>query len=157
MTVVILVIGILMAATMRFGSGRITDLKSQSFKEDFVWFYNEIYSQNMTSSFRDGQKYEQLTLVFSTGVYYILNTLPIAPDSRLATIEIRNLRFALDATSFATANVFFVPYQLGCTITDSRTTWDILYFDLVIPDNGKQYCFEIPSETCKLIEMRCNE
>lgn len=142
---------------MRFGSGRIGDLKAQSLKENFVWWYNEIYSQNMTSSFRDGKKYEQLTVVFHTGAYYIVDKIPALPDPKLAGMEIKNLRFvADDDVSFDTANIFFVPYALWCSIVDaSFTSWDILYFDLVVPENGKQYCFEIKAETCKLIERRC--
>jgi prepilin-type N-terminal cleavage/methylation domain-containing protein len=66
MVIVLLVVGVLMAATMRFGSGRIVDLKAQSIKEQFVGYYNEIYGQNMTSSFRDGKKYEQLTVILHT-------------------------------------------------------------------------------------------
>jgi hypothetical protein len=49
----------------------------------------------------------------------------------------------------------FTPYQLWCGITDGSNTWENLYFNLTIPENGKQYCFEIASETCKLIEQRC--
>jgi len=66
MVIVLVVIGILMAATMKFGSGRIVDLKAQSLKEDFIGWYNEIYSQNMTSSFRDGIKYTTLTVGFQS-------------------------------------------------------------------------------------------
>lgn len=158
MVIVLLIIGVLMAATMRFGSNRITDLKAQSLKENFVGRYNEIYSQNMTSRFRDGKKYEQLTLVFSTGAYTLLDKVPMSPDPKLANIEIRQLTFDADgADIFASANVFFVPYQLWCTITDAQaTSWVILYFHLFVPENGKQYCFEIPSETCKLIERKCD-
>lgn len=52
-----------MGATMKFGSNRITDLKAQTIKEQFVGRYNDLYSQNMTSRFRDNQTYEQLTIV----------------------------------------------------------------------------------------------
>ena len=70
MLIVLVVIGILMAATMRFGSGRIVDLKAQSIKEQFVGYYNDLYSQNMTSSFRDGKKYQHLALNFGSGILY---------------------------------------------------------------------------------------
>lgn len=92
MMIVLLVVGILMAATMRFGSNRIVDLKAQSIKEQFVGYYNDIYSQNMTSSFRDGKKYQTLTVVMTTGIYYIVDTLATM-DSKLPNLEIRNLRF----------------------------------------------------------------
>jgi hypothetical protein len=77
-------------------------------------------------------------------------------NAKLPHLEIRNLRFEAEWPPFAVANLVFTPYQLWCAITDGTTSWNILYFDLIIPDNGKQYCFEITSETCKLIETRCN-
>ena len=144
-----------MAATMRFWSNRIVDLKAQSIKEQFVWYYNDLYSQNMTSSFRDGKKYEKLTVVLSTGVYYLLDTIPKV-DTTLSRMQIKNLHFMSGSTPFTTASLFFLPYHIWCAITNGSATWSILYFNVMIPENGKQYCFEIPSETCKLIETRCN-
>jgi len=154
MVIVLLVIGILMAATMRFGSGRIVDLKAQSIKEQFVGYYNDLYSQNMTSSFRDKQKYQTLTVVLTTGIYYLLDTIA-KMDTRLPHMEIKNLRFVTGGVSFPAANLLFVPYHFWCTITNGSDTWAMLYFDFFVPENGKQYCFEIKSETCKLIEQRC--
>jgi len=143
-----------MAATMRFGSGRIVDLKAQSTKEQFIGRYNDLYSQNMTSSFRNGKKYETLTIVMNTGVYYIVDELAQTnPD--FLWFEIHNVHFDTDVSSLSTATIEFVPYQLWCEITNGYTSWDILSFEFYIPENGKQYCFEIPSETCKLIETRC--
>ena len=155
MLIVLVVIGILMTATMKFGSNRIVDLKAQSIKEQFVWYYNDIYSQNMTSSFRDGKKYQQLIVAMTTGISYKVDALPLI-DSKISGISFQNLRFETWGNWFPLADLIFVPYQLWCTITDGTMSWNILYFDLVIPENGKQYCFEIKSETCKLVETRCN-
>lgn len=157
MVIVLLIIGILMAATMRFWSNRIVDLKAQSIKEQFVGYYNDLYGQNMTSSFRDGRTYDELTLVFTTGMYYMLDSIPIMDAHTLPNLEIKNLRFLPEWTSFPVANLLLVPYHLWCRISNTSTTWNTLYFDLIIPENGKQYCFEIGSQTCKLIEYRCDE
>ncbi len=154
MAIVLLVIGILMAATMRFGSNRIVDLKAQSIKEQFVGRYNELYSQNMTSSFRDGKQYASLTVVLGQIPYYIVDQLTMT-DPKLIDFELKNIRFASESIPSETASLVFAPYQLGCDITDGRMTWDVLYFDLFVTQNSKQYCFEIFSETCKLIEIRC--
>jgi len=154
MAIVLLVIWILMAATMRFGSGRIVDLKAQSIKEQFVWYYNELYSQNMTSSFRDGQKYEKMTIVLWETVYYRLDAVDKV-DTKKPEFTLSNLRFESEWNSFDTAQLIFLLYKLWCDIMDNDESWEKLYFDLIVPENGKQYCFEIPSETCKLIETRC--
>ncbi|EKD25565.1 MAG: hypothetical protein ACD_80C00016G0002 [uncultured bacterium (gcode 4)] len=156
MVIVLLVIWILLAATMKFGSNRIIDLKAQSIKEQFVGYYNDIYSQNMTSSFRDGKKYQQLVVVLTTGISYSVDALPLI-DSKISGMSIQNLRFETEGMLFPLSHLLFVPYQLWCGITDGTTSWNILYFNLVIPENGKQYCFEIKSETCKLVEQHCND
>jgi len=152
--IVLVIISILMAAVMRFGSNRIVDLKAQSNKEQFIWYYNDLYNQNMTSSSRDGQRYHQMVVVMETWISYILDSWAMMGNT-LPNIQIQNLRLTSWGTSLPIALLFFVPYQLGCDISDGSVTWDALYFDLKIPQNGKQYCFEIKSETCKLIETRC--
>jgi len=121
MAIVLLVIGILMAATMRFGSNRIVDLKAQSIKEQFVGRYNELYSQNMTSSFRDGKQYTSLTLVLGQAPYYIVDQLTMT-DPKLTDFELKNIRLTLESTPSETASLIFAPYQLGCNITDGRMT-----------------------------------
>lgn len=155
MVIVLMIIGILMAATMRFWSNRIVDLKAQSIKEQFVGYYNEFYSQNITSSFRDGQKYEKLTIVFATWVYYSIDSWSMI-DSKLSNLAIKNLRFDPTWTSFGIAKISFIPYVLWCSISNGSTTWSVLYFDFIVPENGKKYCFEITSETCKLVEQHCD-
>lgn len=156
MMVVIVIIGILMAATMKFWSGRITDLKAQSLKEDFIWWYNEIYSQNMTSSFRDGVKYSTLSIGFQSWTWYQINWwAPVLAD-KLSSITFRSLM--IDGKSTDIAYLHYLPYTLGCSITSSRwDTGDMFSLQVYVPENGKQYCFEITSETCKLIETRCAE
>ena len=151
---VIVVITILMTATMRFGSSRIVDLKAQSLKEQFVGYYNEIYSQNMTSSFRDQIKYQTLTMTFETGFqYHTNNNIPVI-EPKFSVIEFTGRM--LDAQLLSSVDITFVPYVFGCTIASAGTTGDMFSFKLYVPENGKQYCFEIASETCKLIEKRCN-
>lgn len=148
MVIVLLVIGILMAATMRFWSNRIVDLKAQSLKEQFVGYYNDLYSQNMTSSFRDGTKYQQLTIGFASGTWYQINQGAFVFDPKLSSLTFREL--IVDGDAVATVNLNFTPYILGCSFSGH-----IFSFQAYVPENGKQYCFEIASETCKLIEQRC--
>ena len=149
MTIVLLVIGILMAATMRFWSNRIVDLKAQSLKEQFVGRYNDLYSQNMTSSFRNGQKYQQLAIGFGSGVWYQIDSGVFVSDAKLYGLVFRS--FMIDDNETTSVNLSFAPYVLGCSFA-----WSLFSFQVFVPENGKQYCFEIPSETCKLIETKCH-
>lgn len=153
MAIVLLVIGVLMAATMKFWSNRIVDLKAQSIKENFVGRYNDIYSQNIVSSFRNGTQYKTLTLVLAPQPLYIVDDLTFT-DKQLTDFQLQDISLD-DTSSVEFTNLIFTPYELGCTITDGRTTWDLVRFTFFVPENGKQYCFEIKAETCKLIEQHC--
>ncbi len=155
MVIVLLVIGILMAATMRFGSGRIVDLKAQSLKEQFVGYYNDLYSQNMTSSFRDGKKYQKLIVTFESGLRYQVDQGPSLTEPKLSSLTFRE--FLLDGEKTAAVHIQFTPYVLGCFLTSVQwSTGEVFSFQAYVPENGKQYCFEISSETCKLIETKCD-
>jgi len=152
--IVLVVISILMTATMKFGSNRIDDLKAQSLKEQFVWYYNDLYRQNLMSSFRDETKYQTLTLTFQTGTWYRIDATAPVKDPKLADVIFSGL--TLDTHPFPSIDITLVPYILWCTIAWASTTWSLFSFQLYIPQNGKQYCFEIKAETCKLVEIRCN-
>ncbi|MEI8090965.1 MAG: type II secretion system protein [bacterium] len=68
MVLVLVIIGILMGVTMKFGSNRITDLKAQSLKDKFVDTYSEVQSQNLASSYHQQYRYTTLTLTFGSGI-----------------------------------------------------------------------------------------
>lgn len=150
MVIVLLVVGILMAATMRFGSNRIVDLRAQSLKEQFIGYYNELYSQNMTSSFRDGKKYQQLTMTFETDMWYQVDW----GEKKLSPFVFRGLM--LDSGEVWSVQIVFTPYVLWCPLVSDGNTGNVFTFQMYVAENAKQYCFEIKSETCKLIEQRCD-
>jgi prepilin-type N-terminal cleavage/methylation domain-containing protein len=110
MMIVLVIIGVLMAATMRLGSNRIVDLKAQSIKEQFVGYYNEIYSQNMTSSFRDGKKYQSLMVGFQSGMWYQVDQGSFVIEPKLSGITFRELM--LDQQPADRIDIQFTPYVL---------------------------------------------
>jgi prepilin-type N-terminal cleavage/methylation domain-containing protein len=108
--IVLVVISILMTATMKFGSNRIDDLKAQSLKEQFVGYYNDLYRQNLMSSFRDEKKYQTLMLTFQTGTSYRTDITPPVIDPKLADVIFTGL--ALDTHPFPNIDITLVPYIL---------------------------------------------
>ena len=101
----------------------------------------------MTSSFRDGKKYERLGVVFESGISYQ------ADDRDLVNFSFDGIQFdnfLVDGEEVDSVSLGFVPYTLGCSFGGIRFS-----FEIFVPENGKQYCFEIAAETCKLIEKRC--
>lgn len=155
MVIVLLIVSILLTITMRFWSSRIVDLKAQSFKEQFTSYYNAIYSQNLSSSFRDGKKYQKLVLHLATGASYALDWWLSVVEQNLSSLTFRD--YLLDGHSVDALQIGFTPYILWCSLASKWITGGLLSFQTYFPENGKQYCFEIKSETCKLIEQRCND
>ncbi len=155
--IVLLIISILLVATIGLGSNRITDIKAQSIKEQFIGYYNELYSQNMTSRFRDYIQYQRLHVIVSTWIAYRLDASAVVYPP-LSAMELGGIRFAPTWTVVDQALLTFLPYRMGCEISrGDGSLQDTVYFHLLVPENGKQYCFEIASETCKLIERHCRE
>lgn len=155
MLIVLVIIGILMTATMRFGSGRIVNLKAQSLKEQFVGYYNELYSQNLISSFRDGKKYQKLIIDFETGMSYQIDQESLIREPKFSSIKF--IELMLDSQRIDKIYLNLTPYILWCPMVSSQWhTGDIFSFQLYVLENGKKYCFEIKTETCKLVETRCS-
>ena len=150
---VLLIISILLVATMHFGSNRIIDLKAQSSKESFESYYRDLSRQNLTSSFRDGVHYERLSIVLDTRMSYQLDSGSIVSQFP-QNLSIQNI-FAW-SSSVDSAQIILTPYHLWCSLfANGHRIEDVLRFGLLIPENGKQYCFEITDQTCTLREVIC--
>jgi len=157
--IVIAVIAILMTVTMRFWSKRIDDLGSQAGKEQFVTAYDRLYSQAVTSNYHEGIRYDvlhitlnswadSLSYAYDSGIY---TSISIATPVMLSWLQ-------LDGSNINEANLDLQPYTLWCWILGSSenepSTWAAITFTLVVKGQ-KNYCFTIPSTTCKLIEIQC--
>ncbi|MBU0627013.1 prepilin-type N-terminal cleavage/methylation domain-containing protein [Patescibacteria group bacterium] len=64
--IVIAIISILMTITMKFGSGRINLLQYQTNKEEFAADYDQLYTQILTSNYRNGIRFETMKIKLST-------------------------------------------------------------------------------------------
>ncbi len=143
MVLVLVIIGILMGVTMKFGSNRITDLKAQSLKDKFVDTYSEVQSQNLASSYHQQYRYTTLTLTFGSGIvatYDGSGAVQLFSDTQ--DMQIKNIVWP--------STLFLTPYHMGCTSKE----WTWMSFALEVNGN-KTYCFQIVTDTCKLIEIAC--
>ena len=153
--IVIVIITILMAVTMRFGSSRMQDLKTQATKEQFLGAYSQIASQYLVSNYLHDKRFSQLFLninSWSSALVYRLDsskkniTWFVSPDFRFSDI-------ILNDSPADQLQLKFVPYTLWCELSNwSESTWLQASFRLFVL--GRQYyCFSLQSSTCKLSEQ----
>ncbi|MEI8009202.1 MAG: hypothetical protein WCI00_07730 [bacterium] len=64
----------------------------------------------MTSSFRDGKKYQTLTITFETGIWYQVDQGPFVVEPKLSGLVFRQLM--LDNQQVAIVNLQLTPYIL---------------------------------------------
>lgn len=114
MLVVIVILGILLGMTMKFGGDRIDDLKAQTHKEDFVQRYSSLYAQNLASSYYQSERYHTLRFTFASGVSYLYDSGVILYLVSDASQYITGLR--MNGAPIAQVNLYLTPYRLGCQL-----------------------------------------
>ncbi len=158
--IVIVIIWILMAATMRFGGGRVSFLNNKNIKEQFVSNYDSIYADNMMSSYYLGELYETLNIDFvSWNSWFVYSYKDHSGDDiseGASLIEdgnyiINNLK--LWWTDVANLNFVLKPYVLGCEINEEV---DVDANIEIIVNHDKSYCFEISSDSCRIEKISCD-
>jgi prepilin-type N-terminal cleavage/methylation domain-containing protein len=148
--IVLVIISILMGATMRFGSSRITDLKSQALKDKFLDSYATVYSQNMVSSYYQAQHYQSLHIRIGADVQYDYDS-GVALSLFRETGAMSISWLALDALPQNEITLTFVPYHMWCSID----AWSgVVSFQLMVKP-AKTYCFSLMTDTCNLREVTC--
>ena len=158
--IVIIIIWILMAATMRFWGGRVSFLNNKNVKEQFVSSYDKLYSNNMMSSYYMWDIYNKMVINFEVGntwfdfLYqdYDWNDLWIYSSFLDAGSYVID-KLQLWWQEINNLDLEFSPYVLGCSINweeniDAR-------LDIVV-NHDKFYCFEIKTDSCRLNKINCD-
>ena len=156
---VLIVISVLIGIILRFGSNRIVDLKSQNNREQFISFYDNLYSSNLISNYHNTNRYEKLNIQIWSWIFFTYDDSNLQTDSNLKSTQIHVI--GLDNQNVENVNLQLTPYNIGCEIFSKKDssilTWNLISFQLFSQDNQKEYCFEIWSDTCKLIEKKCKD
>lgn len=146
MVIVLVVIGILMGATMYFGSDRIVDLKAQSLKDSFVDEYHMVHSHNLASSYQGTYRYSTGTIRLDPDQWVVVAYDGIVTGQLLSDLTNMKVQISWPNT------LSFVPYHMGCEMMGG--TWTGISFTLLITPH-KKYCFDIRLDTCTLRESVC--
>lgn len=172
--IVLAIIGVITAMTMWFWWNRIQQLRYQSAKELFVDTFEQLRSSALTSSFHNKKKFALFTIQLSQNntslsySYYFDETHFDTYQEKIDNdISIENISMHTGWTNknivenndniskLAILNI--KPYQLSCNFSFDNgepEEW-ILSFELHIKNSNKKYCFTIPSESCRIIEVKC--
>lgn len=162
--IVIVIISVLMAATMRFGWDRIRLLNNKNIQEQFLSSFSSLQAENNMTNYHLGKNYQELKinfLLWEKFFSYSYHNQDSILDSKTTSIEWWNYKISkiiLDWNVLKEANILMKPYTLWCTITnnDGSSSWKNLKLWILVNDN-KEYCFSIESNNCKIKTIFCSE
>lgn len=154
---VIVIIWVIMWATMKFWWDRIGFLNNKNVKEQFVSSYDSLYSNNMMTSYHQGEIYNELKVKsekWKNMIEYSYNTYGEVYSGRTFVdggfYEINGL--SLNWKDIDSLNIVMKPHVLGCKINEKE---DVKAWISILVNRSKSYCFEIDSDTCRISSVFC--
>ena len=161
--IVIAIIWILMATTMKFSWDRISFLNNKNIQEQFVANFSSLQAENNMTNYHFWKIYQDLKINFvleEDHFTYSYHNHDSAIDTRATTTEWWHYQIneiILDWDTTTEANIFMKPYTLWCTITNKdNNDWKNLKIWILVND-AKKYCFSIESNNCKIKTISCSE
>ena len=156
LTIVVVIIGVLMAATMKFGWNRIWLLNNKNIQEQFLNHYSSLQSRNNMTNYYMWKIYQNLHINFELGendFWYKYDSYESAYTGR-TYVEWWNYKInvlSIDWKDIKSASVIMTPYSLWCMIGNDWNELNIW----VLVNNSKQYCFSIQSDNCRMRNVSC--
>jgi len=142
---------------MKFWWDRIGFLNNKNVKEQFVSTYDSIYSNNMMTSYYQGEIYQNLELKMQSAenkFEYFYNTYGEVYSGRTfvdgGSYQIDWL--FLDWKDIDSLSVVMKPHVLGCKINREEDTKASIS---ILVNNSKKYCFQINSDNCRIFSVSC--
>lgn len=157
LTIVIVIIWVLMAATMRFWWDRIWLLNNKNIQEQFIDDYTSLQSKNNMTNYYMWKIYQTWVINFELEKDYFdyqYDSYGFIYTGR-TYVEWWNYKInmlAIDGVDVKYVDVSMIPYYLWCLIGDG---WDELNIWIFV-NNSKQYCFSIQSDNCRIRHVSCN-
>ena len=171
MLIVLIIMWILLMATMALSWDHIQKIKNKAVKESIVAQWQSRYSRNLWSSSFAWTLYDRMEVNLTTGsnqfnfVYIPRNQEDTQKeDSFTDKFEIKYITVNYDISSWnleslSNITLQYEPYKIYCNI--SWEEWNSMdNMVLIVRVNDSQdYCFEIQSKNCRLVEVsqsRCD-
>ncbi len=155
--IVIIIIWVLMAATMRFGWNRIWLLKNKNIQEQFISQYEDLFLKNIMSNYYWKDIYQKLDINIYVGwknLEYVYsnywNSFTGYTIIEAGSLEIKNLNLWWQKKSYL--NVALEPYNLKCSINWQN---DLNAEIEIFVNNSKSYCFWLQSDNCRIRNISC--
>ena len=152
-----IIMGVLLAMTLGFGSGRVKDLDRQSVSDQFVDGFHTLVGQSRTSSYLYGQKYNQLLVHFGSGDHGLITHFS---GSTIVLTGFTSWVFVLDhmvsnAAVVSSIDVELTPYAIWCQIRAGNTmlSWATIWTHI----SWQEYCYHLESSLCTLKKIACSQ
>ncbi|HRX64053.1 MAG TPA: prepilin-type N-terminal cleavage/methylation domain-containing protein [Candidatus Absconditabacterales bacterium] len=150
--IVIVIVGVLMGATMKFGGDRIGFLNQKNIKEQFLSSYENLYSQNLLTSYKNKKIYNKLELNFEKGSNHIgyqylgyNDDLIFSGRTFVDGGDYQISQLFLDGEEQDLIKVYLKPYDISCDL-DEHKQGKIC----ILVNKSKEYCFLIKKDNCRI-------
>lgn len=140
---VLVVISVLMAVTLKFGANRVNDLKNSSLKDQTFDAISTVISEHWNSNYHEGIPYDRMNILFTSWSSEIVIAY-IWSSETLFSWRVKLPDAVLLSNDF---HISLEPYMLWCDVSWSG------YLSLDV--DGVPLCYLVERETCKLTEMPC--
>lgn len=155
MLIVMVIMGVLFAMTLWFGSGRVKDLDRQSVSDQFVDGFSTLVGQSRTSSYLYGHKYTQLLVNFGSGNHGFTTSFSGNTslftwfDSSVFTIN----RIIANQNVLSKLTVELTPYAIACQLrSDTNILSGAILWATVV---DQSYCYRLDPSLCTLKKTAC--
>lgn len=157
--IVIVIIWLLMWAMMKFSGSRISVLNNKNVKEQFISNYDELYFNNMMTSYYLRDLYKNLYIYFvvwenNFSYKYEWYTRSYSGLLDVDGWQYKITKLYLNGDEVKNLEISFLPYKFSCYINWSGSQ-KIANIDILV-NSSKTYCFEIDSSNCRLYEVNCD-
>ncbi len=145
MLIVITIVGILMAITMKFGGNFIRDVEARQTREEWLSDFSILRSKLLLSSHFDGEPRKSVIVSFEDKM---MKTQFPKGDGESVTNCAKPFIYKNMTIDWPTITI--TPYEIACKKSDNKKKIQLSF------PHTQPYCYSIDAGTCKLQAAQCN-
>ncbi len=161
--IVIFIMSLFLWLSMGIWVKQLNNFKLNNIKENFIWFYNNIYNNILTSNYYKWKKINIFTISFNSNTgnifyyetwYKWLENINYNSKKLSLKTKINNI-YSNNTNNIKSFFIELSPYTLWCNIMVNWKKIKEIYFSLINEKFNKNYCFYIKDKNCILEEIKC--
>lgn len=156
MIIVLIVMWILLMMSIWMSGSQVQKIQNKTVKESILSEWQSRYSRNLGSSSFAWEHYDTMNVEitsWSNQIKFIYSWDNITWSEIIFTD-----RFEIISVSWynSPVTIKYNPYKISCSWWNWEEEEEKLQFTALV-NNSQDYCFEINSKNCRLMEVKCEE